>query len=325
MHDFTWFGWLSDKINHHNIHIATAAFVGSLIIFAAFLYNKSLKSVAEEVIPDGSFGLKGLFQVAVEWLLDLMESIIGPDAKTYFPLIGALFIYIFINNLFGIVPGFVPATDNINTTLSLGVTVFVYYNFMGIWKNGLVNYLKHFMGPIVWMAPLMLVIELISHLVRPLSLGIRLFGNMTGDHVVLGIFSGAQGSARDARRVAEIDALAKNIESTRDPQTGYYYYPQARFNTDYPVPGLSDPVSSKVYCQIGSTSSSAFSGPTGNPTPWTGPAYPIGGWASITGTTINGVLGAGNDITDSASIRGWKVCATLERSNTVFCKSNLIQ
>src|SRR3989344_2333873 len=80
--------------------------------------------------------------------------------------------------------------------------------------------------------------------------------------VVLGIFSGAQGSARDARRVAEIDALAKNIESTRDPQTGYYYYPQARFNTDYPVPGLSDPVSSKVYCQIGSTSSSAFSGPT---------------------------------------------------------------
>jgi len=190
MHDFTWFGWFSDKINHHNIHIYTAAFVAALIILAAFVYNKGLKSIDEEVVPEGSFTLKNLFQVIVEWILNLMESIIGPDAKDYFPVIGALFIYIFLNNLMGIVPGFVPATDNINTTLALGVTVFIYYNFMGIKKNGFVAYAKHFMGPIVWMAPLMLIIELISHAVRPLSLGIRLFGNMTGDHVVLGIFSG---------------------------------------------------------------------------------------------------------------------------------------
>jgi len=90
----------------------------------------------------------------------------------------------------GLIPGFLPPTDNINTNLAIALTVFVYYHIMGIKAHGVKNYLKHFMGPILWLGPLMIVIELIGHCVRPISLSLRLFGNITGDHLVLGIFSG---------------------------------------------------------------------------------------------------------------------------------------
>lgn len=189
MHEFTWFGWVSESVNHHNIHVITGMFVSGCIILAAFIYNRGLKTSLGEIVPGEGVDLKNIFQVTVESLFSLVEGVIGKTAKLYFPLIGGLFIYIFLNNILGIVPGFLPATDNINTTLALGITVFIYYNFIGIRTQGFKNYFKHFLGPVWMMAPLMLVIELISHCVRPMSLGIRLFGNMTGDHVVLGIFS----------------------------------------------------------------------------------------------------------------------------------------
>lgn len=189
MHEFNWFGWASNSVNHENVHVFTAAFVSLLIIICSFLYKASLKTTDEEIMASPKLNLKNIFQSSIESLLGLMEGIIGPDAKYYFPLIGGLFIYIFLNNLMGIIPGMIPATENVNTNFACSITVFVYYNVMGIKRNGLVNYLKHFMGPIWWLAPLMFIIELISHMVRPASLAIRLFGNITGDHVVLGIFS----------------------------------------------------------------------------------------------------------------------------------------
>jgi F-type H+-transporting ATPase subunit a len=87
----------------------------------------------------------------------------------------------------GVLPGVVPATENFNTTLALGIFSFLVYNFMGI-KDAGMGYLKHFFGPIIWLAPIMFVIELISHFVRPLSLGLRLSKVMLGDHTVVGIF-----------------------------------------------------------------------------------------------------------------------------------------
>ena len=189
MHEFSWFGWISDKVTHHNIHIFTAGLVAVLLILFSLVYRRSLKSVEEELVPTGKVSLKNIFQVTVENILGLMEGVIGPDAKLYFPLIGSLFIYIFINNLMGVIPGFLPATENVNTNFAMSITVFLYYNYVGIKKQGIKNYLKHFMGPLWMLAPLMFLIELVSHIVRPVSLAVRLFGNITGDHVVLGIFS----------------------------------------------------------------------------------------------------------------------------------------
>ena len=115
---------------------------------------------------------------------DLLADNVGPHGMKYLPVIGTFGFLILISNLMGLVPGLM------SPTASTSVTFFVYYNAIGIRENGLVGHLKHFMGPIIWLAPLMFVIELISNLVRPMSLGIRLFGNLFGDEQILGTISG---------------------------------------------------------------------------------------------------------------------------------------
>lgn len=189
MGHFTWLGHLFG-IEHHLIHIPHTIFTAALIIFLGIIVYLRLRKTEKALVPSDKIGVASIFEIACENILGLMQDIIGKDARKYFPLVGGLFIFIFINNVMGTIPGFVSPTGNINTTLALGVVVFVYFNYVGIKSQGFVKYLKHFGGPIVLLAPLMFVIEMIGILVRPVSLGLRLFGNMTGDHLVLGIFSG---------------------------------------------------------------------------------------------------------------------------------------
>ena len=189
MHDFNWFGWLFGA-THENVHIYTAAFVAVVLIAAAFVANRSLRRLEENIVPNSKFGIASIFEIIIEVAVKMMRDLMGERrAYAYFPLIGGLFIYIFASNFLGVIPGFIPPTDNINTNAACAIVVFLYYNFVGIKEQGLVHYLKHFMGPVLWLAPLMVVVELIGHLVRPVSLSVRLFGNMMGDHMVLGIFS----------------------------------------------------------------------------------------------------------------------------------------
>jgi F-type H+-transporting ATPase subunit a len=121
---------------------------------------------------------------------DLLVDNVGPHGMKYLPVIGTFGILILISNLMGLIPGLMSPTASTSVTFALGISSFVYYNAIGIGENGLVGHLKHFMGPIIWLAPLMFVIELISNLVRPMSLGIRLFGNLFGDEQILGTISG---------------------------------------------------------------------------------------------------------------------------------------
>ena len=107
-------------------------------------------------------------------------------SKLFF-LLGTFAFFILGNNLIGTIPGFNPPTDQFNVTLVLGLITFTTAHFIGIKVHGF-GYIKKFMGPLWWLAPLMLPIELISHMVRPLSLAVRLFGNMTGDHKVVAAF-----------------------------------------------------------------------------------------------------------------------------------------
>jgi F-type H+-transporting ATPase subunit a len=102
-------------------------------------------------------------------------------------MFASIFFFILVNNFVGLIPGMTPATDNLNTTIGVGLFSFVIYNFYGIKENGL-SYLKHFFGPVLWLAPLMLAIELVSHAIRPLTLGLRLQGNILADHTILGVF-----------------------------------------------------------------------------------------------------------------------------------------
>lgn len=189
MHTFTWFGWLSNSINHHNIHIFNGLFVLALITVCSIIYKYSLSTVDEELLPNDDVGLKNIFQVAVESLFNLVKGVITEHPEDYFPLMAAIFIYIFTSNMIALVPGFLPPTENINTNLAVSVTVFIYYNAMGIKRQGLKAYLAHFMGPILWLGPMIFAIEIFGNFLRPISLSLRLFGNINGDHQVLQAFT----------------------------------------------------------------------------------------------------------------------------------------
>jgi F-type H+-transporting ATPase subunit a len=111
----------------------------------------------------------------------------GPKGKAYFPLIATIAFFILTSNLIALIPGFYPPTANLNTNAAMALTVFAMTHIIGIKEHG-IGYLKHFCGPVIWLAPLIFPIEIVGHLARPLSLTLRLFGNMYGHEIVLMIF-----------------------------------------------------------------------------------------------------------------------------------------
>jgi F-type H+-transporting ATPase subunit a len=174
-------------------HVLLAGFVALVLVVTTFIARGQLSAAMKRadgaIVPEPRLTYRNFFEIIAEKLYALTESVIGHhDAPRFFPVIGTLFLFVFTCNILGIVPGLGAATENLNTTLALGLFVFLYYNFAGLRANGL-SYLKHFWGPIFWLGPLMLVIEIASHVFRPLSLALRLRGNIMGDHVVLHIFS----------------------------------------------------------------------------------------------------------------------------------------
>ncbi len=194
------FNWLSlipimsegDNVHHYG-HVFMACVVAIFVIVVAMIarvqLNSAQKREDEGLVPDEKLTIRNFFEIIAEKLYDLACNVMGKHgAEKYFPVVGALFIFIFTSNFVGLIPGLLPPTDNLNTTFALGLFVFLYYNYVGLRENGL-GYLKHFAGPILWLAPLMVVVEIASHVFRPISLGLRLRGNIMGDHVVLGIFN----------------------------------------------------------------------------------------------------------------------------------------
>ncbi len=128
--------------------------------------------------------LQNLAEITIEAFHGLLDQMIGRQGRQFLPLIGTAGLFILSSNLLGMLPGFQSPTANWNTTIALAVTVFIAYNYFGIRKHGFLNYLRHFCGPILWLAPLMFPVELIGHLARPVSLSIRLFGNIFGEESV---------------------------------------------------------------------------------------------------------------------------------------------
>ena len=153
--------------------IATA-----FVVFAAWV--RSRLSV-ENPTP-----IQHLIEVAVEGIRGLMREVIGANSDRFFPLIGALAFYILVGNLLGMVPGFVSPTSNLNVTASCAICVFFYYNYVGIRKHGFLRYLKHFAGPVWWLAWLLFPVEIVSHMARPFSLSMRLFGNIFAEELIIG-------------------------------------------------------------------------------------------------------------------------------------------
>jgi len=160
-------------------HVIASGIVFVILLAIALIVKSKIK-----MIP-GS--LQQVIELAVEGLLGMLDENIGKTGRKYMPLIGTLAFFIFVSNLMGMLPTFSASTANFNTTVACALIVFVYYNIEGLREHG-IGYVKHFMGPMPVLAPLMFPIEIISHLARPFSLGIRLFGNISGEHTVTLVF-----------------------------------------------------------------------------------------------------------------------------------------
>jgi F-type H+-transporting ATPase subunit a len=172
-------------------HIMGALLVVLFLLFGATRYAAAVGGAGDAgLVPPPRFGLRNLFEMLSDTIFGLMVSVMGEkEAKRYLPLVGSLFLFILFSNLLALIPGFLPPTDTLKTNLALSVMIFLLTHIYGVRAHG-VKYFKHFLGPLWWLAPLMLPIEVISHIARPVSLAMRLLGNIAADHaVVLSFFA----------------------------------------------------------------------------------------------------------------------------------------
>jgi len=136
---------------------------------------------------------QNVFELIVTGIEDFMVDITGEAGRWLFPIVATVFIYIATCNLIGLLPGFYPPTASLNTTASCALTVVIFTHLIGLKYHG-IKYIKHFLGPVWWMIPIIFPIEVIGHLARILSLSFRLFGNMMGHELVLGILFALAGA-----------------------------------------------------------------------------------------------------------------------------------
>jgi F-type H+-transporting ATPase subunit a len=184
---FTWLSYIPfiGGLPHQVSMALFVLLVLTLLSYSAFR-QITLHSSAEAVIPADRLTLRNFFELFTEMILKFLDDIIGPRAREFLPLIGTLGFFILFSNLLGLVPGFLPPTDNLNTTVACALVVFFATHYYGIKAHG-VRYIKHFLGPVPLLSPLFFIIEVISHLARVLSLSMRLFGNIMADHMLLSL------------------------------------------------------------------------------------------------------------------------------------------
>ncbi len=173
---FTFFGLIS--------HDHSFIFLTHMLLSAAIVIVLVRMAIANlRVVPTGA---QNVFEAYLDGVLAMGADVMGREkARRYLPLIATLGLFICVANLIGIIPGFEAPSAFLDFTLALALIVFVYYNFEGIRRNGIIEYFRHFLGPVWWLAWLMFPIEIVSHISRIISLSFRLFGNVKGDDMFL--------------------------------------------------------------------------------------------------------------------------------------------
>jgi len=182
--------WQVFTATHFEInHLLSGLLVFAVLAFFAIRYASSVRRASDGgAVPPPHFCLRNFVEILGDMIYGLIE---GPmdskNARRFLPLIGSLFLFILFANLLSLIPGFLPPTATLKTNVGLALLVFVLTHVYGVRAHGW-KYLKHFMGPLWWLAPLMVPIELVSHIARPVSLSVRLLGNITADHKVAAVF-----------------------------------------------------------------------------------------------------------------------------------------
>lgn len=163
----------------------------ALVILGKLLSNR-LKTHAMQdsaVIPEEKISIFGFFDFFVESFIKFQDSILGKENRHYATFTGSIFIFLLFCNLMGLVPGMPAVTTTVWINVGLAFCVFVFFNLQGIKENGIGGYLKHFCGPVIWLAPVIFPLEILSTVLRLLTLNLRLYWNITADHTVLGAFT----------------------------------------------------------------------------------------------------------------------------------------
>jgi F-type H+-transporting ATPase subunit a len=171
-------------------HVSNAIVVIVLLMVIAYLGRRGLRKEQKgHFVPEAKLTFRSVGEMIVEGILKIVKDNMGPRGPEFMMIIGTLALFIFVSNVLGLIPGFHSPTTTLNTTGACAITVFFLTHYYGLREHG-IRYLKQFTGPIIWLAPLMIIIELIGHFVRPVSLSIRLFGNIFGDHYVASVVFG---------------------------------------------------------------------------------------------------------------------------------------
>ena len=184
--------WQMFQATHFQLdHVFGGILVLLFLAYGGIRYAAKVNRAADAgLVPPPRFGMRNLFEMLSDTIFNLMASVMGEkEARRYLPLVGTLFLFILFSNLLSLIPGFIPPTDTLKTNLALAGLVFLLTHIFGVRAHG-IKYFKHFLGPWLPLAPLMLPIEIISHIARPVSLAMRLLGNIAADHaVVLAFFA----------------------------------------------------------------------------------------------------------------------------------------
>ncbi len=180
----TWYNAFEPLLEHWGrgyINVFTLASWTVIIILMALAVAGTRRMAA---VPRG---LQNVWEWCYEVFRSFAVGVIGPEGGKYLPLLATLFIYIFFLNVFGIIPGCLSPTTSLNMTVALAIVVFFAVQYFGIRASGL-GYFKHFLGDPTWLAPIMLPLHLIGELAKPLSLSVRLFGNIFGEEKTVHAF-----------------------------------------------------------------------------------------------------------------------------------------
>lgn len=189
-HTISYYGIIAEKLHLGEPWVPTigALFATALLLLIGLKFKGDVASSGDNVEPSGKFSLRFVVESLLELVAGVAKDNGGHDWRKYFPFLAALFLFILTCNLTGLIPGFPPPTESMDTNVAMGLCVLVVYNWAGLKEHG-GGYIKHFLGPVAFIAPLYFCIEIVSHLSRPLSLGLRLMGNIFGDHTLLGVFT----------------------------------------------------------------------------------------------------------------------------------------
>jgi len=175
--------------------LLTAILTGICLVFigsksARILTQRRNKLGAEKgVIPEARITTPGIFDFFIEAFVSFQDSILGKENRKYLPITATVFLYVFVLNIIGLIPGVPAATSTVWTTVPLALFIFISFNYLGIKEQGFGHYMAHFAGPVWWLAWFILPLELFGTVLRILTLNLRLFWNISADHMVLGIFT----------------------------------------------------------------------------------------------------------------------------------------